>query len=454
MSPSRITKFTNGFLLKDGQLVEGDLWISSETGCIISPQSAFYSAHLTPDHIIDLKGRILCPGLMDVQLNGGYNFDFSVPDANYAENLRDTNRRLIQGGVTSYLPTVTSQLPKVYHSVLPHLGQSKSRDPTDGAQSLGAHVEGPFLSPAKNGIHTKEVLREAETWNDIEECYGRENLKNVRKITAAPERGNMLSLIPDIVSHDVIYSIGHSDATLEEAETALQAGARMVTHMFNAMRPFGHRDPGIFGLLGQSRPSSPLSSSPVSRTNSPAWSPIRVPATSSNTSRRSSPRSSLSMATSAADLDKPEPLAQPYFGLISDGIHLSPQALKIAYSAHPSGAILVTDAMKLSGMPDGVYEWTNGERIIKSGAVLTLEKNGRIAGSAVTLIECINNFRNFTGASIAECLQCVTETPAKMLMETKKGTLDVGRDADLVVLDDVDGELKIEQVWKFGVQVV
>lgn len=114
--------------------------------------------------------------------------------------------------------------------------------------------------------------------------------------------------------------------------------------------------------------------------------------------------------------------------------------------------------MSLAGCEDGTYDWTNGERIVKKGPVLRLEANGRIAGSAVTLVECVNNFHKFTGVGWAEVLGCVTMTPAKMLggkVEERKGRLDGGMDADLVVLEEVEseegaGELKVQQVWKFG----
>jgi len=450
-----ITKFTNGYLLQNGQLVQGDLWVSSGSGCIISPQSAFYSAHLTPDQIVDLEGRILAPGFLDVQLNGGHDFDFSVPDPEFATKLAETNRKLIQSGVTSYLPTVTSQKEEVYHAVLPHLGPSgQDRDPSQGSESLGAHVEGPFLSPVRNGIHNPSVLQSAESMSDLERCYGASNFQSIREITAAPERGNMISLIPEITSRGIIFSIGHSDATFEQAQAAIAAGATMVTHMFNAMRPFGHRDPGIFGLLGQTPPPSPILTPKPSRPASASSSPQGSP----RSSKHSTPLSSLSISTTISDLDSERAHRQPFFGLIADSIHLSAQALKIAYAAHPAGAILVTDAMKLAGCPDGIYDWTNGARIVKKGSVLRLEDNGRIAGSAVTLIECVNNFKRFTGCGTAKALECVTKTPATMLgedVESRKGRLDDGMDADLVVLDGgLDGELTVNQVWKFGVRVV
>ncbi|KAL2375499.1 hypothetical protein RJZ90_008064, partial [Blastomyces dermatitidis] len=326
--------------------------------------------------------------------------------------------------------------------VLPSLGPSGgSRRAEDGAESLGAHVEGPFLSPGKNGIHTSSVLLAATNgFQDLIDCYGEENLlipqdastpttasasassavsttttttnnpnnnpsPNIKMITAAPEVGVMNSLIPPLTAQNIIFSIGHSDATYEQALDALAAGATMITHLFNAMRPFYHRHPGIFGLLGK----------------------------------------------------QSQQATRPFYGLIADGIHLHPTSIQIAYHAHPAGMVLVTDAMKLCGMPDGVYEWTNGERIVKSGALLTLEGSaeGKIAGSSATLIECVNNFRRWAGTGVVEAVRAVTETPARMLgVDGVKGVLTPGADADLVVLgEDVEGSLTVDQVWKFGVRV-
>jgi N-acetylglucosamine-6-phosphate deacetylase len=184
----------------------------------------------------------------------------------------------------------------------------------------------------------------------------------------------------------------------------------MITHLFNAMRPLHHRNPNIFGLLG----------------------------TASTTLR----------------------YVKPYFGIIADGIHLHPTTIKIAWNAHPDGFILVTDAMSLAGLPDGTYDWTNGSRIIKKGPHLTLEgTDGKIAGSSISLIECVTNFLNWSGASVPEALKAVTETPARMLgLHGVKGTLDPGADGDLVILglEGIEGgerKLEVAQVWKFGQKV-
>ncbi|OQE31779.1 hypothetical protein PENSTE_c001G04137 [Penicillium steckii] len=413
-----ITKFTNCRLVRGSNLVEQDLWIDSLSGKILKDQEAFYEFHLSPDEIIDLGGRILAPGLIDVQLNGAQGFDFSVPcdtKEEYDEGLRMVNRGLARTGVTSYLPTVVSSTAEVYHKVLPSLGPTAATHQSqDGAESLGAHAEGPFISPGRNGIHKSEVLRAAQTFEDLITCYGKENLNTstsatnpspIKMITAAPEVGNMMDQIPEIAKRDIIYSIGHSDATYEQAVSATHQGARMITHLFNAMRPFYHRNPGIFGLLGQSE-------------------------------RR-----------------------RPYYGVIADGVHLHPTSIKIAYNAHPDGLVLVTDAMRLCGLPDGVYEWTNGERIVKTGAKLTLEGSDKIAGSSATLIECVNNFRRWSSASTAQAINAATAVPAKLLgLEGVKGSLDSGADADLVVLGETDdpysgATLTVDQVWKLGEKI-
>jgi len=155
-------------------------------------------------------------------------------------------------------------------------------------------------------------------------------------ITAAPELGAMTKLIPELRNRGILYSIGHSEATYEEASAAVGAGATMITHLFNAMRPLHHRNPGIFGVLGEA-----------------------------------------------------EKIPRPYFGVIADGIHLHPTTIKIAFNAHPDGLILVTDAMHLVGLPDGSYEWTNGDninKIVKHGFKLVLEGSDKIAGRWVSLL--------------------------------------------------------------------
>ncbi|POR35200.1 Putative N-acetylglucosamine-6-phosphate deacetylase [Tolypocladium paradoxum] len=417
-----LTKFTNCRLVKGDRLVNEDLWVSSLTGKIIHSQAAFYDDLNLPDATIDLGGRIVAPGMIECQLNGAFGFNFSTlldDMSQYGKHVKEVNLLLVQTGVTSYVPTITSQRPELYQRALPYLGPSGSRRIADeGAESLGAHCEGPFLNPTKNGVHNVDVLIEAESFADIEACYGAENLRPrspgepmpVKMVTAAPERGQMMKLIPELASRGIVYSVGHSEATYEEASAAVGQGATMITHLFNAMRPLHHRNPGIFGVLGHA-----------------------------------------------------ESLPRPYFGIISDGIHLHPTTIKIAFNAHPDGFILVTDAMHLVGLPDGAYPWTNGEQtcnIIKKGSRLLLEDSDTIAGSSITLLECVNNFLQWSGTGIAQALKAVTATPAAMLgLGGVKGTLDAGADADLVIFSEEtqggagSSQLVLDEVWKFGTRL-
>ncbi|KAB8301986.1 hypothetical protein EYC80_005440 [Monilinia laxa] len=441
---SKVTKFTNCRLLKGESLVTQDLWVSSSTGKIIQSQEAFYSHFCVPDDTIDLGGRIISPGFIDAQLNGAFGFDFaSIPENDgpdsYGKEFRRVNSLLVKTGVTSYLPTITSSRPEVYHHVstlhnlhhqtqtdhsvkaLPFLGPSgASRLASDGAESLGAHVEGPFLAPTKNGIHPLPVLLSPKS-NDLtslSDCYGASNLLgNIRLITAAPELPHMASLIPTLTSppHNIIFSIGHTESTYEDATVAITAGATMITHLFNAMLPLHHRNPGIFGLLGT--------------TPTTTCSPTTTPPSTPITTHQHTP------------ILPPIP-ERPYFGIIADSIHLHPTTITLAYNAHPTGLILVTDAMHLVGLPDGRYAW-NGDYIIKSGIHLRLESDNKIAGSSIT------------GAGFKGGYRDPGEDAG---VYGAKGGLGGGQDADLCVLDvvvETDGRKRVvvDEVWKFGVRV-
>ncbi|KAK3492918.1 uncharacterized protein B0T23DRAFT_152862 [Neurospora hispaniola] len=500
-----ITKLTNCRLIIGDSLIPSDLFIDSLTGKILEPSN---TTTLLPDITLDLQNRIVSPGLIDCQLNGAFGFNFSTltSSTEYLKNIHSLNKKLIRTGVTSYLPTLTSQTPELYHSALPHLGPLPSissnrhhRNPQNGSESLGAHVEGPFLSPLQHGIHDPSVLRAAHSFQDLEHVYGSSNLSsssgssgggaNIKLITIAPERGSIVTLIPELVARGIVVSIGHTETSLPIASTAVKAGATMITHLFNAMKPLHHREPGVFGLLGLAAP---------------------VPGEEDKTCKR------------------------PYYGVIADGIHLHPLSVCLAYNLHPRGFILVTDAMHLAGMPDGKYEWVNGEKtewIEKRGSKLCIAEppssssslppsppssppqsllagkqnghhvnghvnggpgrthdrevttqngngvekkkqcggGGGIAGSSATLLECVNNVLQWTGMSVSKALASVTSTPAEMLgLKGIKGSLAPGADADLVVFEEVEVEVEdlldgsrkisrkqlvVDEVWKFGERV-
>jgi N-acetylglucosamine-6-phosphate deacetylase len=344
------------------------------------------------------------------------------------------------------------------------------------ANLLGWHAEGPFLQHAKRGAHAPEfilpapdgvrsfeavygtpALADAEDWNPDDGAAG------VRIITAAPEVPGVLPAVRELAARGVVLSIGHSVASSAVAGAAVAAGARLITHLFNAMPQLHHRDPAIIGLLGASPslasgfladarlateqaslPMSPVGGSPRG-TSAPlggeALGELRTPPLSPVARR----------ASVLAPAKAGEALARPFYELIVDGVHSHPNSVRLAYSAFPEGCVLITDAMKILDphLADGVHAWRDGQRFVKAGDRLYLEGTDTLAGSVVTLDKCVRNFAAFTGASLGDSIRCATYNPAKCLgLEATKGTLRAGADADLVVFDK-DGN--VLQTWVAGV---
>ncbi|CRG91958.1 Facilitated trehalose transporter Tret1 [Talaromyces islandicus] len=424
---ARYTKFVNGRVFRDNELtINDEVWVDCQRGQIITPTINYPPPEVI--EIVDLQGKIISPGFIDVQLNGAFGFDFSgldpnMPVAEFEKGLHETNRRLIATGTTSYLPTMTSQLESVYHKIVPLLRPTgASRDPLLGAESLGTHLEGPFFAHTRTGCHSREAifpLKNQTSPELVKKVYGEKNLQSyVKMVTLAPDRDDALDAIRELSQMGIIASIGHTAATYQQAQAGITAGAGFITHLFNAMNSMHHREPGPFGLI--------------------------------------SPPKNQVLANRPDLLDG----GRPYYGLIADGIHIHPTSIRLAWNVHPQGLVLVTDAVMLMGCPDGLHNWTNGQKIVKKGALLQLEGQDTIAGSATPIIDCINNFLSWTGASVHAALQTVTTNPAAALgMAGKKGTLTAGADGDFVILEESTTEsgqplLKIDEVWKFGQRII
>ncbi|CAA7260561.1 unnamed protein product [Cyclocybe aegerita] len=465
--------FTNCLLpQEDGSLVEKDLWIDEQRGIILDSQKTFYVNKERPARIIDLGGNILSPGLIDMQINGAYGFDFSVyeNDEAYQRGVQMVAERIVETGVTSLLPTVITQEKSIYPKLL---GLLKPFSTPTSATFLGWHAEGPFIELTKRGAHAPAYLLPAtDGFKAFEEVYGAVNLTEgedwimsrdsnpaVRMITAAPEVPGVMNALEESVKRGIIFSIGHSVASTDVATSAIQHGARLITHLFNAMPQLHHRDPSIIGLLGASpHLASPIPisvhlpcnllemlplelpgvASPVFELSSPSpnrkelsWSGINTPKTPSK--HQSRPSLHLEKGQ-IADMS----FERPFYGIIVDGIHCHPNSVRLAYSSHPDGCILITDAMKILDphLKDGVHEWRDGKRFIKEGERLYLEGTTTLAGSVVTLDKCVRNFSMFTGCSLGEAIKCATYNPAKCLgIENKKGTLRPQAHADFTVFD-------------------
>ncbi|KAG0005553.1 putative N-acetylglucosamine-6-phosphate deacetylase [Entomortierella chlamydospora] len=340
---TKVTKIVNCKILRDHKIIEKDaIWI--QDGKIIDPHKFFWYQKRLPDEVLDAEGLLVAPGFIEAQINGAFGVDFSLPldHDKYEKGLLKVSRGLLKYGTTSYCPTIVSSSSSVYHKVLSHL-KPRAGSAKTGATVLGAHVEGPFINKARHGAHELGVLQASahNGYKDFKNVYGfegetpeaqkklsEEDLNCVKIITCAPELDGVMGTIPDLVKAGITVSVGHSMANISQAEKAVINGATFITHLFNAMPQFHHRDPGVIGLLG---------------------------------SRFDLPR--------------------PYYGLICDGIHVHPNSIKIAYDSHPKGAILVTDAMSAMGLLPGSYQLGNMS-VTKEDDRVYIEGTDTLAGRA------------------------------------------------------------------------
>lgn len=381
--------FTNCSLAISGKLVNKDLVFNDDEGSIID-----IVEHAPEDATaIDLKGAIVSPGLLDLQNNGMIGESFGVKassDAEYKATIDKICQFYVKHGATGLCPTVFTTTPEIFHSVLPMLAP---QDFTDKLQSsiLGAHVEGPFISEKKNGEHDVRLIKQEISSELLEQMYGSKVFGSIAKIiTIAPENLGGLDIIKDIVQTGCVVSMGHSRADFSTAMKAVNQGASMITHLFNAMLPLHHRDPGIVGTI---------------------------------------------VAPNA-----------PYFGIIADGVHLHPNVVNITYKSNPEKFVLVSDASLYAGMPDGTYDF-RARKVRKSGDVIKLDGTDTLAGSAICIDACVRNLVKFAKCSLAEALVCATEIPAKCIGLTDRGLIKKGLRADFTVMDK-DGN--ILQTWIGG----
>jgi N-acetylglucosamine-6-phosphate deacetylase len=324
---------------------------------------------------IDFGDAALAPAYFDQHIHGGGGFD-AMEATDLA--LRSVGLFLAQHGVTGYLATTVTASVEETLASLSGLAKLMEREPQPGeATPVGIHLEGPFLSHEKRGVHPPELLLTPTValfdrfWHAAE--------GQIRLMTIAPELPNADEVIAHATQLGVRVSIGHSNATAEPARLGIAAGAVTATHTFNAMRSFSQREPGILGVV----------------------------------------------------LDDEKLYAE----IISDGFHVDPSAVRLFWKAKGAErAILVTDGISATGMPDGRYKLGNLDVEVKDGKCL---HEGVIAGSTLTMDRAVCNFREFTGARLDEVLGLAGRNPARMLgLEDRFGSLAVGRRADFVVLDN------------------
>ncbi|HWO62108.1 MAG TPA: N-acetylglucosamine-6-phosphate deacetylase [Umezawaea sp.] len=322
---------------------------------------------------------IAVPGLVDLQVNGFAGVDFLTADIDaYAH----AGAELALTGVVAYQPTlITSAVDQTVAAIAV---ADKARVHASGARVLGVHLEGPFLSPRRPGTHPVDLLRAP----DVALLRRLLDAGSVTQVTLAPELPGALDLVDVCVRAGVIVSCGHSDATAPETNAAFDRGARLVTHLFDAMRPFSHRDPGIVGAA--------LTREGIT------------------------------------------------IGLIADPSHLAPETVRLAFQAAGRRVALVTDALAASGCPDGHFTLGDVEFDVVDG--VARRQDGTLVGTTTTLIQGI---RNAIGAGVAleEAVNAATRTPAKSFPWADIGLLRRGDRADVVVLDD---SLDIQDIFYSG----
>lgn len=361
----------------DGSLIGG---VISFSGLIESIQP---SAHSSGDYIL--------PGFVDLQVNGSHGIDVMTATV---EDLSALGRHLAREGTTSWMPTAVTapidRLARVHTAISSATDISCRGQVADAAAILGMHLEGPFISPECLGAHPPlNLVPRGEAFERVLA------MNALRLITLAPELVGALDAIRRLTDRGVVVSAGHTNATLDEANAGIAAGVRMFTHLYNAMRPLNHRDPGIIA---------------AALTDSPAFAAI-----------------------------------------IPDGVHVHPAMLSLAWRARGNnGMLFVTDKVVLAGT-SGIPAETVGRAraTIRDGAVRLAD--GTLAGSIISMLDGMRVMIDKVGASIGDCAVMGATNPARLLGAVDRGRLQNGARADLIVLSRA---LELKSVFIGGREIV
>ena len=332
--------------------------------------------------------KTAAPGFLDVRIHGAGGHD--VMEAT-ADALATVSRMLAAHGTTSFVATTVTASPesicKSAEGIAGYISrQYQSEDRR--AEVLGIHFEGPFINSLRRGVHPPEFLKLPS--RDLLEQFIDAAKGHAQILTLAPELMGAMPCIDAARKAGLVVAIGHTDATYEQARAAIARGAHHAVHVYNAMRPFSHRDSGVLGAV----------------------------------------------------LTTPEVTAE----LIADGVHVDETAMRLLLQAKgAAGVILVSDGISATGMPDGKYTLGNFEVAVSGGVARNAE--GKLAGSTLTLDRALRNVVNL-GVPLADTLRMLTLNPATLLgIEFKKGSLRPGADADILLLDE---SLHVTQTWTRG----
>ena len=376
--------FTAGRLLTPTDAVEHPL-VLVEQGRVLEISARSGRQAPAGISVSDFGDGVMAPGYVDLHIHGSAGYD--VMD-DTAEALPAIEQLLARHGVTSYFPTTVSApmdatlraLERLADAIenrereRPRLHERKNADGKSRALPLGIHLEGPFISHARRGVHPTEHLLAPKL--SMFEQFWQAARGRILMMTIAPELEDAPEVIAEAARRGVCVSLGHSDADFAAAERGIAAGARHATHTFNAMRPLHHRSPGILGAV-------------------------------------------LTDGRVSADI-------------IADGVHLAPAIVKLVADAKgPEQTVLITDAISATGMPEGRYRLGSFEVDVRDGKCMA---NGRLAGSVLTMDRAVRNLARFAEWDLPRAVAAASRNPARVARIANKGVLAVGADADFVVL--------------------
>ena len=338
---------------------------------------------------LDLKGKYVFPGFIDLHVHGGGGGSFNSVDPIDHEKARSYH---LQHGTTSMLTTTSTTEFEFLEKVLASLSIS-AKMPIKGSRVLGIHTEGPFISPKRNGAHHIPLILEGS--NKLMDRLISASNNLVSMVTVAPEIKGGLDLIKHLISKNIVASLGHSEATFEEATKGIELGATSTTHTFNAMSPLQHREPGMVGAV----------------------------------------------------LDADDIFCEA----ILDGIHIHPVAFRVLLASKGIDKVnLVTDSTSYAGECDGKFSRPDGRTLIKDGGRIVIEGSNTLAGSSLNMNMALKNCLKFSTVDLSDLSKLTSLNAAKIIgCENDLGSIESGKIADLVVLDaNFDTQaVMMEGVW-------
>lgn len=379
------------FQKPDSTSVEGVLYSDLEPVVITSKGGIISKIERKSSEKLSHKSYV-APGLIDVQINGYMGVDFSGPDLTL-EGIRKATKALWKAGVTTYYPTIiTSDFSRMKENFT--VLASAMNDPEIGKSIPGFHLEGPYISPVQGfrGAHLEKYIKNPD-WDEFQELQKAAN-NGIKLITLAPELEGAIPFIRKCVESGVVVSLGHHNGSAEQIKLAIDAGAKMATHLGN-------------GCANE-----------INRHHNPLW-----------------PQLSDDRITPS---------------IIADGFHLTKEEVRSFFKIKGADkTILVSDALDLAGLPPG--EYTRGERtLLLTPDVVKLPKENVLAGAASPISKCVGVMMDFTQCSLSEAIQMASTNPAEMLSLHNLGEIEQGKRADLVVFSLEDHEMKIEKTYVAG----